>query len=111
MIYYPRGMLEASFSWGLGQSTKNQAKLLVLLKSCQLAKEARHKDLQIFGDSEILIIVLNSEKQFNNLSLNMTMQRLHFILIEFAFVTFYHILQELNKAANYKANWGCQLPT
>ena len=109
MIYYPRGMLETSFSWGLGQSTNNQAEILALLKAFHIAKETRHKDLQIFGDSEILIKVLNSDKQFSNLSLNLIMQRLHFILLEFASVTSHHILQELNKADS-KANRGCQLP-
>ena len=111
MIYYTEGMLEISFSWGLGQSTNNQAEILALLKSCQLAKEARHKDLQIFGDPEIQIKVLNTDKQFNNLSLNVTMQRLHFILLEFASVTSHHVLQDLNKKADSKANRGCQLPT
>ena len=53
MIYYPRGMLETSLSWGLGQSTNNQEEILALLKEFQLAKEVEHKDLQIFDDSEI----------------------------------------------------------
>ena len=92
MLYYSGGMLETSFSWGIGQSTNNQAEILALLKSCQLWKEVEHKDLQIFGDSEILIKVLNSDKQFSNLALNGTMQRLQFILIEFASVSFFHIL-------------------
>ena len=96
MIYYPGGMLETSFSWGLGQSTNSQGEILTLLNSYQLAKEAEHKDLQIFGDLEILIKVLNSDKQFNNLSLNGTMQSFQFILIEFAYVSFFHILRELN---------------
>ena len=104
-------MLATHFSWGIGQSTNNQEEILALLKACHLAKKARHKDLQIFGDSEILIKVLNSDKQFNNLSLNGTMQRLQFILIEFSSVCFYHILEELNKKVDYKANRGCQLPT
>ena len=51
MLYYPGGMIETSFSWGIGKSTNNQAKILALLKSCQLAKEAGHKNLRIFGDS------------------------------------------------------------
>ena len=50
-LYYRGWLLETSFSWGIGQSMNNQAKIVSLLKSCQLAKEARHKYLQIFGDS------------------------------------------------------------
>ena len=102
---------EASFGWGLGQSMDNQAEILALLKSRQLAKESRHKDLQIFGDSKILIKVLNTDKHFSNLSLNGTMQRIQFILTEFDSISFFHILQELNKKADSKVNRGFQLPT
>ena len=38
------------------------------------------------------------------------MQRMHFILIDFVSVTSYHILRDLNKMADYKANHGCHLP-
>ena len=111
MLYYPGGMSETSFSWGIGQSTNNLAEILALLKACQLEKEARHKDLQIFDDSEILIKVLNTNKQFNNFSLNGTIQRIQFILTEFDSISFFHILQELNKKADSKANRGFQLLT
>ena len=81
MIYYLGGMLKSSFSWGLGQSTNNQAEILALLKSCQIAKEAGHKDLQMFGDSKILIKFLNIDNLFSNMSLTVTMHRLDFILL------------------------------
>ena len=53
LSYYPGGMLETSFNWGIGQSKNNQVEILALLKSCQLAKEAKPKYLQIFGDLKI----------------------------------------------------------
>ena len=104
LIFHPGGKLETSFSWGIGQNTNNQAELFALLKACQLAKEAGHNNLQIFGDSEIIIKILNSDSVFNNLFLNLTMQRLHFILIDCDSVTSYHILRDLNKLADLKAN-------
>ena len=66
--------------------------------------------MQIFGDSEIIIKVLNLDTMFNKLGLNVTMQRLHFILIDCVLVTSYHILHDLNKLADFKANQGCLLP-
>ena len=66
--------------------------------------------MQIFGDYEIIIKVLNPDTMFNNHSLNVTMQRLHFILIDCVSVTSYHILCDLNKLADSKANQGCLLP-
>ena len=110
LIFYPGGRLETSFSWGVGQLTNNQAELFALLKACQLAKAAGHNNIQIFGDLEIIIKVLNSAAKFNNLSLNVTMQRLHFILIDCVSVISYHILRDLNKLADFKANQGCLLP-
>ena len=110
LIFYPCRKLETSFSWGVGQLTNNQAKLFALLKACQLAKAAWHNNIQIFEDSEIIIKVLNSATKFNNLSLNVTMQRMHFILIDFVSVSSYHILRNLNKLAYYKANQGFLLP-
>ena len=70
----------------------NQAEILALLKSCQLAKEVGHKDLQIFSNSEILIKVLNINKQFSIFSLNGTMQRIQFILTEFDSISIFYIL-------------------
>ena len=110
-LYYHGGMLETSFSLGIGQSTNNQVEILTLLKAYQLAKEAKHKYLQIFRDSEILIKFLNTDKHFNNFSLNGTMQRIQFILTEFDLVSFFHILRELNKKVDCKDNRGCQLST
>ena len=110
LIFYPGGNLETSFSWGVGQTTNNQAELYALLKACQLAKAAGHNNIQIFRDSEIIIKVLNSDSIFNKISLNVTMQRLHFILTDCVSVTSYHILRDLNKLADFKADQGCLLP-
>ena len=102
LIFLLGGLLQSSFSWGMGQLSNNQAELYALLKSCQLAKEARHNNLQIFGDSEIIIKVLNFATKFNNLNLKVTMQRVHFIFIDYVSVSSYHILRELNKSTNLR---------
>ena len=57
LIFYPGEKLETSFIWGVGHLTNNQAELYALSKACQLAKEAGHNNLQIFGDTEIIIKV------------------------------------------------------
>ena len=80
LIFYLGGKLETSFNWGVGHLTNNQAKFFALLKACQLATKEGHNNLQIFGDFEISIKILNSNSLFNNHSLNVIMQRLHFIL-------------------------------
>ena len=65
--------------------------------------------LQVFGDSEILINILNSEDCFNNPALNNSLRRLRGLLHTFSSTAFFHILRSLNKEANVKANEGCRL--
>ena len=105
LIFHLGKKLETSFSWGIGKNTNNRAELFALLKACQLAKEVGHTNLQIFGDSKIIIKILNSDSVFNNIFfLNLTMQRLHFILMDCDSVISYHILRDLNKLVDLKAN-------
>ena len=94
----------------MGQVSNNQAELYALLKACELTSKAGHSNIQIFGDSELIIKVLNFVAKFFHPSLNATMHRLHFILIECLSVSSFHILWDLNKSADLKANQGCMLP-
>ena len=76
---------------------------------CQIAKETRYKSIQFFGDSWLLIKLLNSEDHFNNPSLNKTLQRIQNILKAFERVTSFHILRELDKHADSLENKACLL--
>jgi ribonuclease HI/exonuclease III len=109
IIYSPDGTLRDSFCWGLGQKTNNQAEILGLLRACLIAREKGDKDLQVFGDSELLIKKLNSEDLFNNASLNKILGRLKRLLQAFTSYKFYHILRNLNGEADRMANKGCTL--
>ena len=94
LIFYPGIKLETSFSWGIVKTTNNQAELFALLKACQLAKEAGHNNLQIFGYSGIIIKTLNSDSMLNSLILNVIMQSVHFIwfiVIQLTLITFFAI--------------------
>ena len=70
----------------------------------QIAKENGYKFVQIFGDSELLIKVLNIGDRFNNSSLNILLQRIRVRLKEFDMVESFHILWELNSSTNSLAN-------
>ena len=109
LIISPDIMIETCFSWGLGTSSNNQAESYSLLKACQIAKETRYKSIQIFGDSWLLIKLLNSEDHFNNPSLNKILQRIRNILNAFEKVTSFHILRELNNQVDSLANKACLL--
>lgn len=99
VIYSSDSTSRDCFYWGLGQKSNNQAEIFGLIKACLIAREKGVKDLQAFGDSEILIKKLNSEDLLNNASLNKLLGRLKRILQEFTSYKFYHILRNLNGEA------------
>jgi ribonuclease HI len=110
VIYSSDGQRKDNFNWGLGWRTNNQAEILGLLKACQIARENGIKEIQVFGDSEILIKTINSEDHFSNPTLNKTLQRLRYVLQEFSKSHFYHILQGSNMEVDAKENMSCLLP-
>ena len=72
-----------------------------------MVKHIGYKSIQVFGDSELLIKMLNSEDHFNNPSLNKSLQTICNILKDFDRVVSYHILRELNKQADNLENKSC----
>ena len=78
--------------------------------ACQISKKIGLKEIQIFGDSEVLIKLLNSDLQFNKPSLDKILQRVRNFLKDFEKVSSFHILRELNKQANSMDNKACLLP-
>eukprot|EP00253_Pinus_taeda_P005951 PITA_05951 len=109
VIYFAEGLSSVSFAWGLGEKTNNQAEILGLLKACHIAREKSAKDIQVFGDSEILIKKLIREEYFNNVGLNKILDRLKTVLQNFDSCKFYHILRNSNKEADRMANLGSTL--
>ena len=73
VIYSEDASRRDSFSWGLGQRTNNQAEILGLLKSCQIAHGNGIREIQVFRDSKILIKILNTEDHFSNPTINKTL--------------------------------------
>lgn len=109
IIFSPEGRSRDFFYWGLGVKTNNQAELLSLLKACQIARAKGVKDIQIFGDSEILIKKLRDGELFRNAGLNRTLERLKRVLSYFATTKLYHILRTSNSEADLMANKGSAL--
>jgi ribonuclease HI len=109
-VIFSDGSRKDSFNLGLGQRTNNHAAILGLLKACQIARENGNKEIQVFGDFEILIKILNLNDYFSNPTINKTLQRLRHVLQDFSSSLFYHILRGSNKEAYAKANMDYLLP-
>ena len=89
--------------------SNNQAECYSLLLACQISKEKGYKSIQIFGDSKMLINVLNSADQLNNAALNKILPRTRNILKKFDRIASFHILRDLNHLADALANKACLL--
>ena len=84
--------------------SNNQAELLGLTKACLIAREEGIKDIQVFGDSEIIIKNLITKSRFSNASLNKTLDRLNRVLLGFNSCKFYHVLRRSNREADKLAS-------
>ena len=110
LVFSPQKLTKFNFSWGLRTMLKNQAESYSLLLAIQLVKEKGFKSVQIFGDFEMLIKVLNSADSLNNSALNIILRRIRIILKDFDMVDSFHILRDLNNLSNALANKACLLP-
>jgi ribonuclease HI len=52
VLFGPRGILESSFSWILGQAYNNQAEAYALLQGVQTASVDEVRQLNILGESK-----------------------------------------------------------
>lgn len=102
----PSGMLEVSFSWGLGHDSNNMAEALALWQGLRLAATKNIQNLVVFGDSSVIIQALKMRRRPNNLRLGQILKKLTHLLHNFKEVSFYHILRGLNTQANSEANKG-----
>ena len=83
LIYSPDNEKFFSFCWGLGFCSNNQAECYSLLMPCQIARQIGIKEIQILGDSKVLIKLLNSNLQFNKPSLDKILQRIRNFMKDF----------------------------
>ena len=70
LVFSQDRLSKFNFCWGLGSLSNNQAESYSLFMAIQIAKENGYKTVQIFGDSKLLIKVLNTVDRFNNSALN-----------------------------------------
>eukprot|EP00253_Pinus_taeda_P019238 PITA_19238 len=109
VIYSTDGITKDCFSWGLGQKSNNQAEIYGLLKACIIARDKGAKDIQVFGDSELIIKSMKMKNPFRNASLNKIQDRLQRVMLDFNTCKFYHILRKSNGEADQLANKGSSL--
>lgn len=109
-VFWTReGTMRLKYSWGLGTCSNNIVEALALMKGCQLAKEHKIDNLQVFRDSMIIIRALNTNTTPNNLPLSRIIQRIRQISSTFTNFKAYHLLRSLNNEADIEANGATSL--
>lgn len=107
IILDPTGASVSSFEWGLGNLTNNRAEALGLYQGLlQLQKHGISKAL-IFGDSTIIISLMNSKRQASNIFLHQIISQCKNLLSQDWEYHFFHVLHSNNQEADKRASQAC----
>jgi len=93
-----------SYSWGIGKDTNNIAEVLALWQGLSQALAKNITDLNVFGDSHIIIQALSSKILPSHMQLRQILKKMKLLLVSFQSIHLFQILQELNDEANKEAN-------
>jgi ribonuclease HI len=93
-----------SYSWGIDEDTNNIAEALALWQGLSQALARNITDLNVFGDSRIVIQALISKNLPSHMRLRQILKKIKLLLTTFHSIQLFHILWELNGEADKEAN-------
>eukprot|EP00253_Pinus_taeda_P022073 PITA_22073 len=93
-----------SYEWSLGRKSNNIAEALALYQGLVQLKKLGIRKALVFGDSSIIIRLMNSNLCSPNRSLQQHIDRTKMLIDSFEDVKFYHLLRNLNAQADKHAN-------
>jgi ribonuclease HI len=76
VIYDPKIIERTSFTWGLDQSTNNQAKVLTLYMGLKLIISDECKEVMVIGDSKLIIKRVRKQTRHGQHYLTTTIKRI-----------------------------------
>ena len=104
----PRGHVEQTFVWGLGNRTNNEAEWLALLQGLHLLSTKKLRKVLIFGDSRHVIFKLINGYPSGAVKCHHLFEKAK-LLMSKSHETL-HILRHNNSPADILANMGATLP-
>jgi len=107
IIFSPSGDPLVSFEWGLGTLSNNRAEALALYQGILQLQAQGIKKALIFGDSAIIINLMNNRRKASNIFLQQTISRCKDLISHGQEFHFYHILRSLNREADKRASQAC----
>ena len=96
-------------SMGMGSGTNNYAELMALKLFLCLVIERNCRNLQIFGDSLVVINGLNTTQRCRNTSLDAIVEEFSRLLADFDFLSLKHVYKERNMEADRLSKEGISL--
>eukprot|EP00253_Pinus_taeda_P028450 PITA_28450 len=93
-----------NYEWSLGRKSNNLAEALALYQGLIQLKKLGIRKALVFGDSSIIIRLMNYNLCSPNRSLQQHIDRIKMLLANFEDVKFYHLLRNLNKQADKNTN-------
>eukprot|EP00253_Pinus_taeda_P011184 PITA_11184 len=107
IIFSPSGDPLVSFKWKLGTLSNNRAEALALYQGILQLQAQEIKKSLIFGDSAIIITLMNSRRKASNIFMQQTISRCKDLISHNQEFHFYHILRSINREADKRASQAC----
>ena len=107
LICNSNGDVITEYEWGLGYASNNRAEAFALLQGLIQLQKLGISKATIIGDSAIIIGLMTSKRNAQNLSLQKILERCHSLDQQMKGNQYYHVLRSLNKSADKLANKAC----
>jgi len=101
------GIVEDGYAWGQVRKTNNQVEAYGFLLGLSLAKKNGIKEMQMLGDSMLIINHMRYNSATQNIILNQIIKCSQGMISLFDHVTFFHVLRGNNQEADRQANLAC----
>jgi ribonuclease HI len=98
-----------SYSWGIDKNTNNIVEALALWQGLSQAQIMNITDLNVFGDSRIIIQALSSKNLTSDTRLGQFLKKIKILMTTFQSIQLFHIRWELNGEVDKNANKITQL--
>ena len=92
------------YSWGINEDTNNITKALSLSQGLSQALAKNIIDLNVFGDSRIIIQALSSKILTSHMRLMQILKKIKLFMDNFQSIHLFHILRELNDEIDKEEN-------
>lgn len=107
VIYTPSGDPLVTFEWGPGNLSNKRVEALTLYQGLHQLQIHGIRKALIFGDSSIIISLMNSKRIASNIFIQQIISRCQTMINQTWELKFFHILRTLNREADKLASQAC----